>query len=95
MSAFRIEATFSDYYAVLHEGRRVAILFPARSYVKADVWPAQQALPWSLMPDPEAFPDAACTGLPRPLSPAGNRFDSFSNVLAFLGIEQRAEAQAA
>lgn len=92
MSAFTLAQTFDDFFAVLHEGRRVAILFPARSYVKADVWPAQQALPWSLMPDPEAFPDAACTGLPRPLSPAGNRFDSFSDVLAFLGIEQRAEA---
>lgn len=92
MIAFSLEQRHDDFWAVMHGGRRVAILFPARSYVKADVWPARQALPWSLMPDPEAFPDAACTGLPRPLSPAGNRFDSFGEVLAFLGIEQRAEA---
>jgi len=95
VSGFVLSQTHEDFFAVLHEGRRVAILFPARPYVRADIWPAQQALPWSLMPDPEAFPDPACTGLPSPLSPAGNRFDSLSEVLSFLGIEQRAEAQAA
>jgi hypothetical protein len=92
MTTFRIEPTFSDYHAIYWGDRKVAILFPARPYVQADVWPAQQALPWSLMPDPEAFPDAACTGLPRPLSPAGNRFDSFEQVLAFLGLEQERAA---
>lgn len=95
MTCFRIEPTFSDYHAIYWGERKVAILYPARPYVQADVYPAQQALPWSVMPDPEAFPDPACVGLPAPLSPAGNRFNSFAEVEAFLGLEQRAEAQAA
>jgi hypothetical protein len=53
------------------------------------------AEPWTIIPDPEAYPDAACTGLPRPLSPTGNTFASFGAALDFLGIEQGAEAQAA
>lgn len=92
MSLFSLEQRHDDFWAVMHGGRRVAILFPARPYVKADVWPAQQALPWSIVIDPEAFPDPACTGLPAPLSPSGHRFDSFADVERFLGIEQRAEA---
>jgi hypothetical protein len=89
MSAFRIEATWTDYFAVFHGDRKVAILFPGRLAIE---WPEgvpfSPAQPWSLMPDPDAFPDAACTGLPRPLSPSGNRFDSFAAVEVFLGIEQ-------
>jgi len=92
MSLFSLVQTHEDFYAVIHGGRRVAILFPARPYVQADVWPAQQALPWSVMPDPEAFPDPACVGLPAPLSPAGNRFNSFAEVEAFLGLQASQEA---
>jgi len=93
MSAFRIASTFADYHAVYFGDRKVAILFPGRLAIE---WPEgvpfSPAQPWTLMPDPEAFPDAACTGLPRPLSPSGNRFDSFAAVEAFLSIEQERAA---
>jgi hypothetical protein len=92
MNGFALIQSQADYFAVLHEGRKVAILYPARPYVQADVYPAQQALPWSIVPDPEAFPDASCVGLPMPLSPAGNRFNSFAEVEAFLGLQASQEA---
>lgn len=93
MTAYRIEQIHSDWFAVMYDDRRVAILTPARP---AAAWPPFPAEPWSIIPDPEAFPDAACTGLPRPLSPVGNRFGSFCEVLAFLGIPADArEAEAA
>jgi hypothetical protein len=92
MNGFALVQSFNDFYSVIHDGRRVAILFPARPYVQADVYPAQQALPWSIVPDPEAFPDAACVGLPAPLCPWGNRFDSFDEVLRLLGLEQERAA---
>ena len=93
MTAFRIEPTWSDYFAVFHGDRKVAILFPGRLAIEwPDGVPFSPAQPWTLMPDPESFPDAACTGLPRPLSPSGNRFDSFAAVEAFLGIEQERAA---
>lgn len=85
MTSYRIEQIHEDWFAVLHGDRRVAILTPARS---AQAWPPAPAEPWSIIPDPEAFPDAACVGLPRPLSPAGNRFDTFQQVLGFLGISE-------
>jgi hypothetical protein len=87
MTAFRIAPTFEDYYAVYFGDRKVAILFPGRLAIE---WPEgvpfSPAQPWSLMPDPEAFPDAACVGLPRPLSPSGDRFDSFQAVEIFLPL---------
>lgn len=95
MSAFSAIETQSDYHAIYYGDRKVAILTPA---LPAQSWlgiPMFSAEPWTIIPDPEAFPDAECTGLPRPLSPTGNTFATFGAALDFLGIEQRAEAQAA
>ncbi|MET3481591.1 hypothetical protein [Methylobacterium sp. 1973] len=95
MSAFTAVETQPDYHAIYFGDHKVAILtpaFPAKSWLGIPMFPAE---PWTIIPDPEAFPDADCVGLPRPLSPTGNTFASFGAALDFLGIEQRAEAQAA
>ncbi|TXN40511.1 hypothetical protein [Methylobacterium sp. WL7] len=93
MSAFRIVQRHEDLFWIFHGDRKVANLFPARPALE---WPAGVRLfiaePWSIIPDPEAFPDAACTGLPRPLSPSGDRFDSFAAVERFLGLQTVREA---
>lgn len=92
MSAFRTEEIQNDYHAIFCGDHKVAILtpaMPAKSWLGIPMFPAE---PWTIIPDPEAFPDAACTGLPRPLSPSGNMFASLASALAFLGIEHRAEA---
>lgn len=92
MSAFSTEEVQADYHAIFYGGRKVAILTPA---LPAQSWlgiPMFSAEPWTIIPDPEAFPDACCQGLPRPLSPTGNTFATFGAALDFLGIEQRAEA---
>lgn len=92
MTIFRIEQIQPDVFWIFYGDRKVAILLPP---VEARAWPPAPAEPWSIIIDPAAFPDAACTGLPRPLSPVGNRFDTFEQVEAFLGLRAAQEAQAA
>ncbi|MGX9980663.1 hypothetical protein [Methylobacterium fujisawaense] len=92
MSAFHAHEVQADYHAIFYGDRKVAILtpaLPAQSWLGIPMFPAE---PWTIIPDPEAFPDASCTGLPRPLSPTGNTFPTLGAALSFLGIEQRAEA---
>ncbi|MCJ2084437.1 hypothetical protein MKK88_00305 [Methylobacterium sp. E-005] len=92
MSQYRIEPIWNDLYAVFHQDRRVGLIFPARS---ATAFPPAPAEPWTLAPDPEAFPDLACSGLPSPMEPWFKAFESLDQIVAYLGIEQRAEARAA
>lgn len=92
MSLYRIEPIFSDFLAVYHGDRRVGIIFPARP---ATTFPPLPAEPWSLAPDPDAFPDLACSGLPSPMEPWFRPFESLEAIAAYLGIEQRVEGIAA
>lgn len=92
MSAFRIEPVFHDFFAVYHGERRVGIIFPARP---ALAFPPAPAEPWTLAPDPEAFPDLACSGLPSPMEPYFKPFDSLSHIAAFLGIPEDAREEMA
>ena len=83
MTAYRIAPVFQDFYAVYHGDRRVGIIFPARP---ATTFPPLPAEPWSLAPDPEAFPDLACSGLPSPMEPWFKPFGSLAEIAAYLGI---------
>lgn len=89
MTAYRIEPIFSDFFAVYHGHRRVGIVFPARP---ALAFPPAPAEPWTLAPDPEAFPDLACSGLPSPLEPRFKPFPSLEAIKAHLGIVEGALA---
>ncbi len=87
--SFRIEPVHNDYHAVFHGDRKVGIIFPA---LPVQSFPPAPAQPWQLAPNPEAFPDAGCAGLPAPMRPWFMDFPSLEAIEAFLGIEAGAEA---
>lgn len=84
MTGFTLQPVHADFYSVMHGGRRVAILTPARA---ATTWPPQPALPWSIIIDPAAFPDLPAHDLPWPLRNCGMNFGSFEEVKRFLGVQ--------
>lgn len=92
MTAYRIEPIWNDLYAVFHGQRRIGLIFPARP---AQAFPPAPAEPWTLAPDPEAFPDLACSGLPSPMEPYFKPFPSLEAIAFFLGIPEDAREEMA
>lgn len=77
MPGYSVQFVHNDYYAVILDGIKVGIVFPARG---------DQAL--SLYPNPAVFPDLAFTGLPAPMRPEFMTFPDMDALKAFLGIQE-------
>lgn len=89
MASFSVEHVWNDFYNLHHDGRRIAVITPARP---AQTWPRDPALPWSIIILMEAFPDLPARNLPHPLHNGLMHFDTFEELLAFLGVEREAVA---
>lgn len=86
MNTYSIETlSYSAMRVVWLDGRKVALLFQ----------PMIPGEPWTIYPNPDAFPGLAFEGLPDPLKPQFMDFASLAAVEAYLGIQTAQEAEAA
>lgn len=75
MSGFSIRPIFADYLAIYHGETKAAIIYPADDAGRLAVYP-----------NPDAFPGLMFDGLPAPLKPAFEPFDSLEAIADRFGI---------
>lgn len=75
MSAFSIRPIFADYLAIYHGETKAAIIYPADGDGRLAVYP-----------NPDAYPGLTFAGLPAPIKPAFEPFDSPQQIAERFGI---------
>ena len=75
MSAFSIQPVWADYLAIYHGTTKAAIIYPAGEDGRLAVYP-----------NPDSYPGLRFRGLPAPLKPEFEFFDSLEQIAERLGI---------
>ena len=75
MSAFSLHPIFADYIAIHHGSVKAAIIYPVDETGRVAIYP-----------NPEAYSGLNFRGLPAPLKPEFEFFDSLDAVAERLGI---------